>query len=85
MDDLEKFAQLLDETYQWPADYIFKFIVPRAQTTLASNVLVGGKLTTKESRSGKYVSFTAHIECNSADEVIEIYKKMAIIPGVVSL
>lgn len=81
----QKFKQLLDEHYQWPDTYTFKFIVPIAQLDLTKKILFGFTISEKESSKGSYVSVTATKKFNCADEIMIVYQKMAVVEGVVSL
>ncbi len=85
MNKNEKFQEVLDESYQWPAEYMFKFIIPLAQMELAKKILSGFKISEKVSSKGSYVSLSAKKVVKSSAEVILIYQKMAIVEGVVSL
>lgn len=76
---------LLDSRYQWPAKYRFKFIVTSDNLAPLSDLLEGGKLTTKPSKNGKYISVTYELTMNSSDEVVAIYKKASKIDGIISL
>lgn len=80
-----QFKALLDEQYEWPAQYIFKFIVPKASISIAKNVLLTFNLTEKDSKTGKYISLSATKVMESSDEILDIYKKMAIVDGIISL
>lgn len=70
---------------EWPAGYLFKFIVPADKTEDIINILPKGDLSTRESGQGKYVSVTSYAELDSGDEVIEIYQKAARVEGVIAL
>lgn len=83
--DGEKFKSLLDESYDWPAEYAFKFVVPSAKTGELKNILKGFSFSEKASKKGNYISLTAKKVLNSSDEVIETYKKAAVVEGILSL
>lgn len=85
MKENDKFKELLDENYTWPSVYMFKFIVPKDQLKLAKQILLNFEVIEKPSSKGTYVSLTARKELTSSEEVMSVYKKMAIIEGVVSL
>jgi putative lipoic acid-binding regulatory protein len=84
--DIEKFRELLDGEYDWPAQYTFKFVVAsghiKAVQTLFSKE---AKISVRESSGGKYTSVTINVEMANADEVIEIYKQASVIEGIISL
>lgn len=85
MTSVEKFKNLLDERYSWPARYTFKFIVPTHKQFLVENLVTEYKVVKKMSRTGKFVSVNATKICESSDEVIATYQKVSVVEGVVSL
>ena len=68
----------LEDTTDFPADYMYKFIVPTDGNQLAEIESLfdnkGAVITTKNSKTGKYVSVTIVLKLNSADEIISYYK-----------
>lgn len=83
--DFDKLKNLLDDQYDWPSEYTFKFVgQDHHRDELAKHV---GEDAHKEqpSKSGKYISYTFKITISSSDEVIEIYKKVSSISGIISL
>ena len=85
MTNINKFKKLLDEKYNWPAKYTFKFIVPSHKEFLLERLIEDYKVIKKSSRTGKFVSFSASKLCTSSDEVIDTYHKVSVVEGVVSL
>ncbi len=79
----------LEETTAFPAKYLYKFIVPSAGNQVEevkSMFNKGGEvITTRKSKSGKYVSVSIHMNVDNADEVISYYKKAETIEGIISL
>ncbi|AOW15979.1 hypothetical protein LPB03_00235 [Polaribacter vadi] len=79
----------LEDTTDFPADYMYKFIVPTDGNQLAEVESLfdnkGAVITTKNSKTGKYVSITIVLKLNSADEIISYYKKVEKIKGIISL
>lgn len=85
-EDQEKFRELLDEEYTWPAMYTFKFIVPAdKEDEVRSLFPEQAEVITKPSSKGKYTSLTSQCSMNNADEIIDIYEKAAEIEGIISL
>ena len=87
-EELETFKQKLIETTSFPSVYMYKFIVEsdNRKIALVENLFdPEADLHTKESGSGKYTSITAKQVVMSAEEVIEVYKKAALIPGIIFL
>ncbi len=76
------------EKMDYPTVYLFKFIFPNDNRTLA---LVEGlfgeeaQVRINKSRKGNYLSVSAKEMMLSAEKVIERYKKAAEIEGVMSL
>jgi uncharacterized protein len=87
-DPYENFRKELNRNSNWPMVYMFKFIVPSDNTKLA---LVQSKfsdisvITTKESLNGKYTSITIKETMMDAEEIINKYKEMEGIEGLISL
>lgn len=79
----------LDDTTDFPADYLYKFIVPTLENQAAEveNIFnnTGAVIKTKESKTGKYVSVSVILKIKTSDEVIVYYKKAAKIKGIISL
>lgn len=85
---VEFFEQLktsLDKTHSWPTLYLFKFIVPCERRSDLLPLLPLGQIEERESRNGKYVSISIHAVMSDADAVIDVYQRVAKIPGVLSL
>ena len=83
--DLEKFKLLLEETYQWPDYYMFKFIVKVEHKDQVLTLLEGHEIEFKHSEKGNYISVTSRVIINHTDEVIEIYHRLKMVPGILSL
>jgi putative lipoic acid-binding regulatory protein len=79
----------LDDTTDFPSDYLYKFIVPTLenQVTEIKSIFdnTGAVINTKKSKTGKYVSVSIILKLNTSDEVILYYKKAAKIKGIISL
>ena len=82
----EKFKELLDAEYSWPAPYTFKFVVSSGQLQAVQTLFSDeAKITIKESSGGKYTSGTISVEMANAEDIIAIYKKASEIDGIISL
>lgn len=82
-------AQLAD-TETWPAEYLYKFIVPSevSKITQVEDLFnnLGAVITTKESGKGTYTSISVILEMKDPDAVIAKYKEVADqVEGVISL
>ncbi len=73
------------EKLEWPAIYMYKFIVPLE--SLDELLAMFGKedTTTKLSKNGNYASVTAKPFMYSAEKVIDRYKKANEIEGIIML
>lgn len=82
----EKFKELLDSTYTWPADFPFKFIVK--QNAVADFLKLFPQVMVHQehpSSHGKYVSVNFVLRMNSAEEVLAIYGTARGFPGIIAL
>jgi len=84
-DQLEKFRELLEDTYQWPDYYEFKFIVKTDDRALVLYKLSGFTFTETPSKKGNYVSVNARKLMKSTQEVLDVYEGMSTIKGIISL
>ena len=79
----------LDDTTDFPADYLYKFIVPASenQVTEVESIFnnTGAVIKTKNSKTGKYVSVSIILKLSSSDEIIAYYRKVEKIKGIISL
>ncbi len=86
MQDFESLRQRLDEHYDWPAVYTFKFIVPRASSKeLLSLFESDTGVSVRKSRGGKYLSLTATVLMPGSESVIAVYEAATEIEGIISL
>lgn len=86
--DRERMRRQLDETHTWPCDFMFKFIVPKGNENEAALRAIFGlkaKFKFKDSKTGKYRSFTIVDKVDGADAVFARYEAAAKIPGIISL
>ncbi len=81
----EQFRQLLDQTYQWPDYYVWKFIVKIEIQDHVISHLTAHEVNVKLSEKGNYVSISARKLVQTTDEVLEIYERISCINGVMSL
>lgn len=80
--------ELIDSTV-WPAEYLFKFIVPSQpeKVTEIENAFnqMGAVIETTQSKTGKYTSVSINVRMKSAQAVIDKYIEMSTIEGIISL
>ncbi|HRH67022.1 MAG TPA: DUF493 family protein [Bacteroidia bacterium] len=86
-DPYENLRKELNKIGNWPQVYMFKFIIPADNKRIA---LVESKfsndsiITKKESANGKYISITIKEVMLSADSIIDKYKEMEGIEGLMA-
>ncbi len=87
-EQFEKFREQLNKEKDWPIVYMFKFIIPADNRKIA---MVEAKfsdeatITQKESSNGKYISITIKEVMLDANAIIEKYKDMGDIEGLMAL
>lgn len=82
---VEKFKELLDESYTWPDFYEFKFIVKIAAKNDVVVKLPGFAISETLSKNGNYVAISARKLMNNTQEVLDIYDVMSKVDGIISL
>ena len=85
----KKLKLSLEETTKFPAKYMYKFIIPSDKEKINEIETIfdhtGAVIQTKPSKTGKYSSITITVQMKSADAVIEKYKEVGTVEGVISL
>jgi hypothetical protein len=81
----QKFRELLDESYQWPDYYEFKFIVKIDDKHLILEKLLGYSIVETPSKKGNYIAISARKLMKSTQEVLDVYEVMSTIKGIISL
>ncbi|GAA0759629.1 MULTISPECIES: DUF493 family protein [Psychroflexus] len=71
----------LKKTSDWPAPYLYKFIVPSSDQKNLDQLIaifdnLGAVISTKKSSKGKYTSVSINVTLKSPDIVIEKYKQV---------
>ena len=84
-DPYEGLRAKLTESQSWPGDYTFKFIVPEEQLGPLKVVFEGHEISTRPSKTGKYISLTSTVRMDSSTAVIDLYRKTEGIPGLIAL
>ncbi len=84
-----KLRKQLEEVHCWPTTYLFKFIIPSSLEKLAEIEQVfddtEALISTRDSSKGKYIGVTIKVPMKNPDDVIERYKGVSKIEGIVSL
>lgn len=83
------FRELLEQNYKWPALYMFKFICPANNESVAQLQDLFdpevAELSMRPSSKGTYISFTARELMMDPDAVVERYQRAKGIKGLISL
>jgi len=79
------FIDLLEQQYDWPAQYPFKFIVPASKKPALLQIFKGHDAIEKPSSGGKYISCTFNILINSSNQIVDFYEQASHVEGVISL
>lgn len=85
----ERLKVELNNSNTWPAEYLFKFIVPTVDDNVekvenAFNCM-GAVIKTTKSKTAKFTSVSVDVTVKDADEIIEKYQEVSTIKGIVSL
>ena len=85
----EKLKISLDETTSFPTNYMFKFIIPTDDSKFNQidgmfNKL-GAVIKSKLSKNDKFTSLTILVDMDSSDQIIDKYKEVGAVEGVISL
>jgi len=79
----------LEETTEWPSNYLYKFIVPTDKSKIqqVNNAFdnMGAVINTTTSKTGKYTSISIQLMMDNPDRVIDKYKEVSTIEGIISL
>lgn len=87
-DQFEKLKEILNKHITWPALYMFKFIIPADNRKIAlieSKFSETAVISQHQSSSGKYISITIKEVMLNADSIIDKYKEMKGIEGLIAL
>ncbi len=88
----EFYARLLEQLKAdttWPAPYLYKFIVPADVQKIAQIEAIfngtNAQINTRDSSKGTYTSLSIKVIMASPEKVIEKYKQVSQVDGVISL
>lgn len=85
MKDFNKFKELLESEYIWPAPYTFKFLIKEQQLELLKETVTMDNIQIKASQKGKYLSVSYTKIILQTDHIIEIYQLAQKIEGIICL
>jgi putative lipoic acid-binding regulatory protein len=84
-----KLKKSLDETTDFPGEYLFKFIIPSAGEGEAiiekSFDGTGAVITTRSSKKGNYTAISIVVVMPDSQSVIDKYKELSVIRGILPL
>ena len=83
--DIQQFKEKLEANHDFPCSYMFKFIVPISNKDALLDVLPKVAVKIKRSTSNKFISITLSVEIESSDKVIDIYKQVYQIEGIIAI
>jgi hypothetical protein len=79
----------LNNTSEWPGDYLFKFIVPTDSKKIEEieNTFdnMGAVIKTHQSKTAKYTSISINVTMESPESVVEKYIDVSTVEGIISL
>ena len=85
----KRLKEQLERTSTWPSNYLYKFIVLSDAKKIKQIQDVfdgtGAVIASKQSKNGKYTSLSITVNLKNADAVIEKYKAVGEVKGVISL
>lgn len=76
MSDSNSFKEKLDQQYQWPSLYTFKFITPLGMVEKVRSIFPSHDIREKPSSKGNYISLSISMMARSSDEVVEVYLRV---------
>ncbi len=79
----------LQNTSEWPTEYLYKFIVPTDPKKIeeVENAFdnMGAVIHTNQSKTGKYTSVSVNVLMENPDSVVQKYIEVSNIEGIISL
>jgi hypothetical protein len=85
----KRLREQLEGDTDWPAPYLYKFIVPASNDKIAEIEAIfdcsGALIQTRDSSKGTYTSLSIKVTMDSPDAVIKKYLEVSEVEGVISL
>lgn len=81
----DSFKKKLEEEQEFPTKYMFKFIVQKEKVQDILPFFETAEISTKKSKTGKYISVSAVIVAFNPDDIIDKYKSLSHLEGIISL
>lgn len=82
---IDSFREKLDNEYNWPSLYTFKFIIPKGKKDEIAKLFPQHDIVEKPSSNGNYISLTIKVMAQSSKTIIEYYVKASHVKGVIAL
>lgn len=84
---VDQFEGLRDKLkdLEFPSKYMYKFITSQENIALLRPCFQDAEITVKQSSKGKYNSFTAVTMAMNPEQIIDKYKSLSHIKGLISL
>jgi len=79
------FKAQLERNHAWPSLYTFKFIVPSHKAGEVKELFPMHLSTERNSGNGNYISLTFRMMMPGSDAIINVYKKVRHIEGIIAL
>lgn len=84
-DPFTSLQQRLEEAHQWPCSYVFKCVAPADVCETVKQLLPQGDLSKRDSAGGRFTAITVQFHATAATEVVDVYRRVSQIKGVVLL
>ena len=88
-DFYDRLRTQLEQDTNWPAPYLFKFIVPASTEKISAIetifVETSALINTRDSSKGTYTSVSVKVTMVSPDAVVQKYLEVSKVEGVISL
>lgn len=85
----KRLQKQLKESTSWPSDYLYKFIVESDPEKIAHIHEIfdntGAVIELKKSKKGKYTSVSITVNLKNPEAVVEKYREVGKVDGVISL
>lgn len=85
----KRLQEQLTESTAWPSDYLYKFIVESDPSKIEQIHSIfdntGAVIESKQSKKGKYTSVSITVNLKNPKQVIDKYKEVGEIEGIISL
>ena len=88
-DFYKRLREQLESDTNWPAPYLYKFIIPASNEKIAEIEAIfdglGALIQTRDSSKGSYTSVSIKVTMDSPEAVIKKYLEVSEVEGVISL